>query len=34
MNAVREEEADEKYVICNADEGLPSAFKDYILLKD
>ena len=30
----RKMEADEKHVVCNADEGLPSCFKDWTLLID
>ena len=30
----RQETADSKVVICNADEGEPGTFKDYVLLKD
>jgi len=26
--------ADEKYVVCNADEGLPSTYKDWCILRD
>ncbi|MFQ5654916.1 MAG: NAD(P)H-dependent oxidoreductase subunit E, partial [Planctomycetota bacterium] len=31
-DAVRREAADEKYIICNADEGEPGCFKDRLLL--
>ena len=32
--SAREAIADEKYVVCNADEGLPSTYKDWCILKD
>eukprot|EP01022_Parablepharisma_sp_SALTPOND_P019588 TRINITY_DN3373_c0_g1_i2.p1 TRINITY_DN3373_c0_g1~~TRINITY_DN3373_c0_g1_i2.p1 ORF type:complete len:951 (-),score=127.98 TRINITY_DN3373_c0_g1_i2:944-3796(-) len=32
--SAREAIADEKYVVCNADEGLPSTYKDWCILRD
>jgi len=32
--SARDAKADEKYVVCNADEGLPSTYKDWCILRN